>query len=121
MSDTKIIEVRHLPAIVPFQIWKGDTLSDKIIRFVEDNANLDVSGDAFEFLLHDEDGNQINTPLTIGSGIEFVGDGIEWKFLPAVTATWAKDAIYTYALKWTRASNGVVKTIQAGNIIPRYF
>lgn len=115
------IQINDGPAIIHRQPTIGDTFFGRVLRFVEDGTTLDISGDTFEFILSDDAGTAVHT-LTLGSGIEIYNtDGIEWKIEPADTADFVANATWTYRLKWTRADNGHVKTINAGNVIPRQY
>lgn len=71
--------------------------------------------------IKDENGAVLYS-LSLGAGIEIYNtDGIEWRIEPIETADFTANANWTYALKWTRATNGIIKTINAGSVIPRQY
>lgn len=117
------IKINDGPAVIHRQPTIGDTFYGRVLSFVEDGATLDISGDSFSFQIKDENGAIITgCNLSIGSGIEiFDTKGIEWRIEDTVTANFTANANWTYRLKWTRADNGNVKTINAGSVIPRQY
>lgn len=117
---TQTINVTDAPAIIHRQPAIGATFKGKIREFREDGQVLDVSGDTFEFLLEKADGEDVKL-LTLGDGIEFDGDGIEWRFEGAETETWIKNAKWHYVLKWMPVVSGDTIFVQAGSVIPRLY
>jgi hypothetical protein len=120
MAHVNTIEVTEGPAIIHRQPQIGYTFKGVISSFKENGTTLDVSGDSFELVLEDADGADIHV-LTIGSGIEFSGDGIEWRIEHTDTANFTKNAKWKYAIKWTRADNNDVIPVVAGTVTPRLY
>lgn len=114
------IEVTDGPAIIPIQPYIGDTLKGVISVFKENGTTLDVSADTFIYTLYNSANNAVHT-LTLGSGIELVGDGIEWRIEASDTADFVRNDKGSYTLKWIRDDNGDEKTVLAGSAIPRKF
>lgn len=114
----QVIEVTDGPAIIHYQPYVGGTFRRQITSFKQNGAPLNVSNDVFVFILEDAAGQEVER-LEIGSGIEFEGDGIRWKFTDAQTGGLTKNADYTYILWWTRDDNGDVIPLQAGNMRPQ--
>lgn len=117
---THILDATTSPAIINERPYIGDTWRGQIVSFRNDSGLIDVSADAFSLVLEDAAGTAILT-LTLGDGIEFSGDGIIWEFTAAQTADFVKDARWAYSLKWTKDSDGTVKTIIAGTVIPQRY
>lgn len=118
---THTIEVTEGPAIIHRQPQIGYTFKGVISSFKENGVTLDVSNDSFELVLEDADGVDILPPLTIGNGIEFEGDGIEWRIEHTDTANFTKNAKWKYSIKWTRADNNDVIPVVAGTVTPRLY
>lgn len=104
------IDVSDLPAQVDLSIYIGDTVqSDVIIR--EDGTEIDVSGDAFAMRFVDNRGTALAN-LSVGSGITHVSTGrIRYKLTAAQTAAFPVNTEIRSDLQWTRASDGMVKTL----------
>lgn len=117
---THVIEVTDAPAIINRQPAIGATFKGLVSEFRENGVLLDVSADTFVFVLEKADGTDVQT-LTNGSGIEFSGDGIEWRFEAADTAAWIANARWHYVLKWIRDDTGDTIFVQAGTVIPRSY
>lgn len=112
-----IISVSEGPAIKNYKPYRGDTFG-RSFRIKVDGSYADVSGDTFKLTIKNKIGDQIYQ-LTIGSGITLGPSTgmVSWKLTHTQMQTFPVCITTYYDMKWTRASDGNVKTVQAGTMI----
>lgn len=121
MSHVHSIEVHDGPAIVNRLPYIGTTFKGVISSFSRNGVALDISSDTFDLYLYDENDAEL-FHLTVGSGITIDGtSGITWKFDPDDTATFERNAKYTYLVLWTEDATGDVWPVIAGSVTPQKY
>lgn len=104
------ISVSNGPALIPLDIYKGDTIT-KTVTIREDGALADVSGDDFNMLFVDGRGNTLFS-LGVSSGITYVSQGvIKINITAAQTAALEAGAKVKSDLRWVRDLDGRKKTL----------
>lgn len=121
MSHIHTIEVQDGPAIVHRRPYIGTTFKGVISSFSRNGVALDISADTFDLYLYDENDGELYH-LIVGDGITIDGTaGITWKFTDAQTATFERNAKYSYLIKWTEDATGDVWPVLAGSVTPQKF
>lgn len=113
------INVTSGPAEVNYRPYRGDTFA-RAFRVFVNGAASNVSADTFKLTVKNGVGNTVYQ-LTIGAGITLGPDTgrVTWKFTNIQMRTFPVGITTYYDIEWTRASDGNVKTLQAGTMICR--
>jgi hypothetical protein len=95
----------------------GDTLA-QAFTVLENGVAADVEDDTWKMRIEDAATGTAFLTLTNGSGFEFPGGGVvKWVLTAAQTANFLPKRRYRYDIQRTK-SDGTVKTIQRGEMIP---
>jgi hypothetical protein len=95
----------------------GDTFS-QAFTVMENGLTASPQNDTWKIRIEDAASGAEFLTLTNGSGIAFPGAGVvRWTLTPANTAVFVPKRRYQYDIQRTK-SDGSVKTIQRGEMIP---
>ena len=111
------ISISDGPAQKNYRPYRGDTFG-RSFKIKVGGVYADISADTLKLTVKNNIGEQLYQ-LTIGSGIT-LGPGTgqaSWKFTHTQMQTFPVAITTYYDIEWTRASDGNVKTVQAGTMV----